>query len=54
MTGIDKVSQIPFRSKVMGESAVISVVMPVKNVGAWIQNIKKNNNLDMKVINSSS
>ncbi len=42
MTGIDKVSQIPFRSKVMGESAVISVVMPVKNVGAWIQNIKKN------------
>ena len=26
----------------MGETAVISIIMPVKNIGAWIQNIKKN------------
>lgn len=42
MTGLDKFNQILIRPKVMGETAVISIIMPVKNVGAWIQNIKKN------------
>ena len=42
MTGLDKINQTLIWPKVMGESAVISVIMPVKNIGAWLQNIKKN------------
>ena len=42
MTGLDKFNQILIRPKVMGETAVISIIMPVKNIVAWIQNIKKN------------